>query len=134
MPTTKIDVTGNTHMPLVATVAGYQDWRSLWQLNGALQGKRKNPFLLFHGDRNPKLKHTTSEGKEEIGAAPDVIEVPEKPTKQESGATDSHHPFSTGSDKVFLRLRVLDDEFLPVKDATWKLILDGMPYPEDGSE
>lgn len=132
MPATKIDVTGNTHFPMVATLAGYQDWRSLWQINGTLSAKRKNPFILFHGDRNSKIKHTDSQGKEQIGAAPDVIEIPEQTPKKEPGATDAHHPFGTQTDKVFLRLRVLDDEYVPIKDATWKLILDGMPYPSEG--
>lgn len=118
MATKNHTVKGNDHLPALATDAGYQDWRSLWVHNSALSKKRKNPLILFHG--NKKVP------------AGDTVVIPETKKKKETGSTNTHHPLKTSTDKVFLRLRVLDEEYQPVKNATYLLTIKGKKYPTEG--
>ena len=117
----------------------YSNWRNLWAKNSALAAKRKNPLILFHGDKDPAKTHQdpafpTDPGKTLPGTAGDTVVLPDPQTKNASGTVDAHNPFTTESDKVFLRLRVLDEEFQALKDATYVLYVDGTKYPKDKAE
>ncbi len=120
------------HLVRIASANGYNDWRTLWEANTELKQKRKKPFVLFHGDKNPDVTHQDAGGHEKKGAAGDTVKVPDPQSTQESGGTDAHHPFQTSTDKVFLRLRVLDETLVAMKDATYNLYVDGIKYPADG--
>jgi peptidoglycan hydrolase-like protein with peptidoglycan-binding domain len=126
------------HIPYLASGL-YNNWRNLWNKNSALAAKRKNPLILFHGDKDPNQTHQdpaypSDPNKKLPGNAGDTVVVPDPSEKQASGVVDSHNPFTTRSDKVFLRLRVLDEEFQGFKDAGWILWVDGIKYPKDKAE
>lgn len=133
MPDEEIIISGNAHIPLIATQRGYKNWRSLWSQNSDLQGERKNPFILFHGDKNPNYKHQDDNGKDVNGAAGDKVVVPETKKKEESGSTNAHHPFEVGKDDVYLRLRVLNEEWSAIKNASYELYVDGVRFPSEGA-
>ena len=66
-------------------------WQTLWNhpQNAALKQKRKNPNVLMAGD---------------------VVFIPDKKVKEESGATDKTHKFKKKTEKVWLRLRLLEED------------------------
>lgn len=66
-------------------------WKKIWDHanNAALKQKRKSPDVLFPGD---------------------VIFIPEKTLKEENGATDQKHKFKKKLEKVWLRLRLLEED------------------------
>jgi N-acetylmuramoyl-L-alanine amidase len=66
-------------------------WKKLWDHanNAALKQLRKSPDVLFPGD---------------------VIFIPEKTIKEEAGATDQKHKFKMKLEKVWLRLRLLEED------------------------
>jgi hypothetical protein len=118
-----ITVTEAVHFAKIAADAGFYDWKTLWDKNGALSGTRANPLLLFHGDR----KDPKNPG--------DTVEVPELERKEESKAADNDAPyqFRVKRSKIFLRLRVLDENFKPLPEtARWRVIVDGVHYPTEG--
>ena len=117
MADTKIVLSGNMHLPLIATTASFRDWRTLWDFNKVLKKKRKNALILFHGDKNN---------------TGDTVVVRKPKKKETSGATKKHHPFKTVADNVFLRLRVLDENLDPPKDATYTLHVGSKKYPKSG--
>lgn len=123
------------HIPQLAEGL-YSNWRSLWKKNSALAAKRKNPLILFHGDRNGAYRKPNPNNSATTlpGAPGDTVVLPDATKKEESGATDSHHPFQANNDTVYLRLRVLDEEFQALKDATWQLVVDGVKFPADQAE
>jgi murein DD-endopeptidase MepM/ murein hydrolase activator NlpD len=68
-------------------------WKIIWNHanNAALKQKRKNPDVLNPGD---------------------VLFIPDKKVKEDSGSTEKKHVFKKKADKVWLRLRLLE-EFKP---------------------
>ena len=66
-------------------------WKKIWDHgnNAALKQKRKSPDVLFPGD---------------------VLFIPEKTLKEENGATDQKHKFKKKLEKVWLRLRLLEED------------------------
>ena len=38
---------GSDHVSKLASDAGFRDWQSIWDVNGSLQSRRKNPNILF---------------------------------------------------------------------------------------
>ncbi len=105
MPTHK--VTGSDHISSVAAKHGFVRWQTIWDANPSLKSKRKDPNKLFHGDRYNKGDTLTIPGKDA--------------KKKESGATDKTHKFKIESQKVFLRLRILKEDFTPLKNAVYQL-------------
>jgi uncharacterized protein (TIGR02594 family) len=117
MADTKIVLAGCMHLPYIAARAEYRDWRTLWEANKDLKKKRKNPLILFHGDKNN---------------TGDTVVVPKRKKKSKSRATKTHSSFKTVSDKVFLRLRILDENLEPLKDAKYILHVGSKRYPDTG--
>jgi len=129
-----IVITDNRHIVQIATMLGYADWHTLWDENAALKAKRQNPLILFHGDRDPNKEWVESDGTKVKGNKGDVV-VPKPITPKEvSGGTNAHHSFKVTAEDVCLRLRVLDENFKPVKDATYELVVDGTTYPKATSK
>jgi len=123
--TKDVVVTGNTHIGIIAAENNTRDWRSLWVNDSALQGKRNDPLILFSGIE----KQTDSTGNEVAAVPGDTIKVKEVATKDESGGTDAHHPFELKTEKVKLRIRVLNEKFEPIQDAKYRLVVDGIRRP-----
>jgi hypothetical protein len=78
-------------------------WKKIWNhpKNAALKQKRKNPDVLFPGD---------------------LIFIPEITLKEEPCATDQLHKFKRKVDKVWLRLRLLEED-KPRKNLKYTLII-----------
>ncbi len=66
-------------------------WKKIWEHgnNAALRQKRKSPDVLFPDD---------------------VVFIPDKTLKEENGATDQKHKFKLKVEKIWLRLRLLEDD------------------------
>lgn len=109
-------LTSGEHLAKLARQAGFQNWLAVWEdgSNAALRQKRDRPLVLFHGDQST------------AGAQGDIVNIPSPEQKQSGGQTDSHHPHNTGRNKLFLRLRVLDERHKPLALAKYRLIVDGV--------
>lgn len=80
-------------------------WKKIWEHgnNAALKQKRKSPDVLLPGD---------------------VLFIPEKTLKEENGATDKNHKFKLKVEKVWLRLKLLEED-KPRANLDYTLIIDG---------
>ena len=80
-------------------------WQTIWDHpnNATLKAKRENPNLLCPGD---------------------VVFIPDKAAKFESGATEMKHRFVRKGVPSKLRLRILDDD-VPRADERYTLVIDG---------
>ena len=108
------------HISGIAKDEGFALWQSIWmeEGNADLRSKRSNPNLLFKGDRK---------------APGDVITVPDRKTKKKPVATDGAHKFKLpGVKPLFLRLRILNASFGPIKNADYELKIDGVAEPRKG--
>jgi hypothetical protein len=108
---------GNDHISSLTATAGFADWHTIWNANPELQNRRANPNMLFKGDR-------TAQG--------DVIKIPDVEEGRESGGTEAEHSFVVSSQKVFLRMRILKDDFTGVADADFELTIPGVAAPFTG--
>jgi hypothetical protein len=79
-------------------------WEIIWNHseNAALKQKRKNPHVIFPGDK---------------------IFIPEIEIKEEIGATEKKHKFKKKSEKVLLRLRLLEED-VPRKNLKYTLVVN----------
>src|SRR5712692_6308903 len=102
----KHPIKGNDHISQLAKAYGFRDWKKLWDANSKLKSKRSNPNLLFKTDR--ANVH-----------APEILEVPDPEEKKVSKATEADYLFKLVSQKLFLRLRILKDDFTPIKNADY---------------
>lgn len=116
------EVNAHDHLAGVARslTPAYAKWETLWNENAALQAKRANPNILFHGVRDPAnplaWKHP-----------PDAYEFEDDAAQRsESASTGAHTSFVTGRTKVYLRLRVVDQDFKPFPNARYELALGGI--------
>jgi len=126
----EIVIKDNRHIVQVATQLGYADWHTLWDENAGLKAKRQNPLILFHGDRDPKHEWEDTDGGKVKGQKGDVVVAKPIEPKEVSGGTNTHHSFKMAAEDVCLRLRVLDENLDPIKDATYELVVDGVKYPK----
>ncbi|MEW5979678.1 MAG: peptidoglycan-binding protein [Acidobacteriota bacterium] len=97
------------YLSKIAHQFGYSDYRVIWDhpQNADLKKKRKNPNILFPGDR---------------------LFVPEKDSKEEPGPTETKHRFELQAQKLMLRL-VLEDAYnRPIADAPCELTVDGATF------
>ena len=109
----------NEHIGGLAAEAGidFFDWHVLWNANTDLQSSRKrsDPSVLY---------------KAKVGG--DRIRIPEKKEKKESCAADDPpptHVFKVTRSKLWLRLRILKEDFTPLEDAPYELdFLDGSKW------
>ena len=97
------------HLSKIAEKNGFGDYRALWDhpQNSQLKQKRENPNVLYPGD---------------------VLYVPEKECKDESGATEQRHRFRVHSKNFVLRIVLKDFEDEPVADAGCQLHLEGKVF------
>ena len=110
--------TGSDHISKLAADAGFEHWNTVWDENGSLKSKRANPNLLFKGDK--------------LHPQGDTVKIPEHDPGSTSAAVDAHHPFTIGSDHLFLRLRILKDDFTALANAQYTLTVDGVVAPFTG--
>ncbi len=106
---TKHQCAGNDHISFIADNHGFADWQTVWGANSSLQSKRNNPNLLFKGDR-------LSKG--------DIVKIPDPTIGTDSGSTGSVLDFELVGNTVFLRLRILKDDFTAVTDADFELLVE----------
>jgi hypothetical protein len=81
-------------------------WETVWNHpeNSELKEKRKDPNILLPGD---------------------VVFVPDKQMKEESGATEQCHKFRKKGVPAKIRLQILDDDDEPRADEPYILEIDG---------
>jgi len=88
-------------------------WAVLWDANKKLQKKRKNPLVLFTGDK-------TYRGK------PDKLTIPKPITEAKKHDVDVNAVYSIPKPtKLCLRIRILKGDFTPISNADFELEVDG---------
>lgn len=97
------------HLSGVAEEFGFIDYRTIWNdpANADLKKRRKNPHVLFPGDR---------------------LVVPDKVVKKESRSTDQRHKFLLRKTPLKLRLILTDFDGLPLAHADCELRIEEKIY------
>jgi hypothetical protein len=98
--------------------AKFRDWKKQWDNNASLKSKRSNPNILFKGPA--------------LGGDGDVLEIKAIEAKKVTKKTGQTHKFKVPSPKLFLRLRVLNEDFTALKNSPYSLSLDGIDKPFEG--
>jgi hypothetical protein len=98
--------------------AKFRDWKNQWDNNGSLKSKRSNPNILFKGPA--------------LGGDGDILEIQAIEPKKVTKTTGSSYKFKVPSPKLFLRLRVLNEDFSALKDSPYSLSIDGVDKPFEG--
>lgn len=109
---------GNDHMSMLAVIFKKRDFQEIVADNPTLKAKRANPHILFKGDK--------------VQPAGDQIIIIQQDDKVVTKPTDATHKFVTPVKRLRLRLRVLDDELKPLKQANFELIISGGHPPITG--
>lgn len=80
-------------------------WKKIWNHaeNAAFKQARKDPNVLYPGD---------------------VLFIPDKGLKEENGSTEQKHKFVKKTDKVWLKVRLLEEDE-PRKNLSYTLKFDG---------
>jgi hypothetical protein len=94
------------HISKIAAQHGFSDWKTVWDANDSLKSARKNPNLLFKGDR-------LSKG--------DIVKIPDPKLGTDSGSTGSTLSFELVGKALFLRMRILKDDFTGLPNAEYEL-------------
>ncbi|HEU4436935.1 MAG TPA: peptidoglycan-binding domain-containing protein [candidate division Zixibacteria bacterium] len=105
------------HISKIAAQHGFADWKTVWDANGDLKSKRKNPNLLFKGDKLNKG---------------DIVKIPDPKAGSDSGSTGSTLSFELVGQTLFLRMRILKDDFTALPNAEYELLIDGVAAPFKG--
>lgn len=94
------------YLAKIARHYGYVNSRTIWDApqNKELKAKRKNPNVLFPGDR---------------------LFIPDKEIKEESRVTQKRHRFELPREKLKLRIRLMDLKKQPVQGHECTLIVEG---------
>jgi len=103
----------NEHMGSLAAKYDFFDWNTLWDTNQNL--KRANPTVLY---------------KARFGG--DIVKCPEKKEKKETCQVDQEHVFQVPTYKMWLRLRILNEAFAPIKDTNYELEVENVEKPFKG--
>jgi hypothetical protein len=92
------------YLSLIAKKYGFSTYRTLWNHpeNADLKKLRKNPNILFPGDR---------------------VFIPDRQEHSESKPTDQKHSFTKQSDKILLRKEVKDENDEAVRNTPCKLFI-----------
>lgn len=114
---TKHRCRGSDHISKIANDNGFADWHTVWDANDSLKSKRKNPNLLFKGDKLNKG---------------DLVKIPDPSAGSDSGSTGSLLSFELVGRAVFLRMRILKDDFTALSNADYELRVDGVAAPFTG--
>ena len=113
MATTEHRCKDNEHIGSLAAKYDFFDWNTLWDANQSL--KRANPTVLY---------------KARFGG--DAVKCPEKKEKKETCAVDQKHAFQVPTYKMWLRLRILNEAFAPIKDTQYELEVENVEKPFKG--
>jgi len=97
------------YLSKIARQHGYTDFHVIWDHpeNAELKRKRKNPNILFAGDR---------------------LFIPDKQTKTESVATEQRHRFQVKGGSLLLRIVLKDIDDEPIAQAACALEVDGAEH------
>jgi len=106
------------HLLKVVRDSKFRDWKKQWDNNSSLKAKRANPNMLFKGPG--------------LGGDGDVLDIKALEVKKVSKATGSVHKFKVPAPKLFLRMRVLTEDFKALKDSAYSLSVDGVDKPFEG--
>ncbi len=98
------EVTQGEHLSSIAAQYGFPDYTKVWNHpgNAELKELRKNPNVLFDGD---------------------VLFIPDKEQKQESGATTQRHTYEISMSQLMLNLVLEDSYEKPIAGAPVYLTL-----------
>jgi len=103
------------YMSKIARKFGFVDYKTIWKhaKNAALKQKRPSPAVLFPGDK---------------------VFIPDKAGKEEDRGTDQSHKFLVNSNKIRLKIVILDYDQDPISGALGKLQIGGglKDLPTDG--
>lgn len=114
---TKVIARDADHISKLAVDAGLLDWKTIWDENGALAAKRANPNILYNGNRLD---------------GGDSVTIPNIDRTPSPAGTDADHGFVIPTNKLFLRMRILLDDFTAVANALYELVVPGLPAPLKG--
>jgi len=97
------------HLSRIARLAGFRDYRAVWEhpQNAQLRQKRKNPHILFPGDK---------------------VFVPDKQEKEDSAATNQRHRYRAQEPVLMLRLVLKGLDGTPVANAACELRVAGETF------
>lgn len=107
----------NDHISKIAAEYGFRNWQTIWDANKD-RLKRADPNVLYKG--------------RSLNGNGDYLEIPDRDTTPESRGIDAHHTFQVNTDQLMLRLRIFKDDFTPLKDTPYELVVDGVPTPYKG--
>ena len=96
------------YLAKIARAYGFADFHTIWDApeNKDLKEKRKNPNILYPGDK---------------------LVIPDKEIREESRATEKKHKFELQGEKLKLRIQLLDFKNKPVEGHKCTLIVEGKP-------
>lgn len=101
------EVAQGEYLSKIARHFGFSDYRTIWDApeNKELKDKRKNPNILFPGDR---------------------LFIPDRETKEESRATEKRHTFKVQGQKLMVRIALhgLRDRPLSGHETTFTVETD----------
>lgn len=97
------------HLSRIAKKYGFRNYQTIWDRpeNKDLKDKRKNPNVLFPGDR---------------------LFIPDKQVKKEARSTNQVHRFKVSEAKIMLRLVVRDLDSQPVANTPCELHVEDKKY------
>lgn len=101
------------HICSIASSKKFHNWKTIWndKANKSLKKKRRNPNLLFKGDK---------------------IILPKSDQKKESKQADQSHKFAVSNLTPSLNLRILNIDFTPLKKAKYELTIKEVDEPIRG--
>jgi len=90
----------------IAKRYGFSDWRTIYNHadNAEFRKKRPNPNIIYPGDK---------------------IGIPEKETKEDSGATEQRHRFRSKGDRQWLLIVLKDARNQPMANTSYMLNIGG---------
>jgi hypothetical protein len=106
------------HLSGIAKHYGFTDFKTIWDRpeNAELKEKRKNPNILYPGDK---------------------LFVPDKEEKEESGETEERHHFKLKGTPLLLRLVIKDLGHKPLANTPCELHVEGRVHElttDDGGQ
>ena len=102
------------HIHKLAWERHFAQWQTVWRHgpNAGLAGRRNNPNLLYK-----------SQSGEDVES--DAIEFPDPAEDADGAGTEEHHEYRVPTANLFLRLRILKDDFTAIADAPYTLRATG---------
>ncbi len=107
----------NDHISKIAKKYRFKSWKTIWKENTELKKKRKDPNVLFKGNKRN---------------GGDVVVIPELAKREDLKVLDKLYSWSVFAPKLMLCLRLLKDDFSPLKDAQYELKVPGREDPYKG--